>query len=341
MMIISCQDLQQDTILRKTVSRQDSSLGKTVSGSGIIAIKSVDSSRPGTLSLNQSVLPDAADTTSVCARNILADVTYYDFNNFIRRLGYGHTDEFPFVFINKTNQFRIQEHAILLKQLKPGKELPTRPLHTDWIIIIMLSTAFLFSMVKSSSRRMMTYFERVFIFKGVNDSSTRDVTGLFHWQSTIMNLISFIIIALFGYSVAIYYEVIPSGFKGISAWLIAVGIISLAVTIRHTVCFVTGAASGQKELFREYLLGIYHSYRFGAVFLFVFIIMMSYTEILPEKDYILSGIIILCIIYLIRVIRLLIIFLNRSISIFYLILYLCALEILPVLIIVKYFTGLI
>jgi hypothetical protein len=45
--------------------------------------------------------------------------------------------------------------------------------------------------------------------------------------------------------------------------------------------------------------------------------------------------------YLIRVIRLIIIFLNRNISIFYLILYLCALEILPVLIVIKYFTGLV
>jgi|WetSurMetagenome_2_1015567.scaffolds.fasta_scaffold03353_8 hypothetical protein len=340
-MIISCQDLQQDTIPRKTVSGQDSSLNKTVSASGIIAIPSTDSSRPRIISLNQNVLPDAADTTSICTRNIIADVTYYDFNNFIRRLGYGHTEEFPFVFITRTNQFRMEEHAILLKKLKPGKELPPHPLHTDWMIIILLAAAFLFSVVKSSSRRMLTYFERVFVFKGLNNSSTRDVTGLFHWQSTILNLISFIIIALFGYTVATYYEVIPSGFRGISAWLIAVGIISLAVTIRHTVCIITGSASGQKELFREYLLGIYHSYRFGAVFLFVFIIMMSYTEILPEKDYILSGIIILFIIYLIRVIRLLIIFLNRSVSIFYLILYLCALEILPVLIIVKYFTGLV
>ena len=79
----------------------------------------------------------------------------------------------------------------------------------------------------------------------------------------------------------------------------------------------------------------------AAFFLFLFIILMSYTEILPVKVFILSGIFILAIIYLIRVVRLFIIFLNRNISIFYLILYLCALEILPVLIIVKYFTGLV
>jgi hypothetical protein len=341
MMIISCPDSQQDTIPRKSVTNQDLTLVKNVPGNTGISVQSKDSSHPVAAIFSQSMLPDAGDTTSLCTRNIIADVTYYDFNNFIRRLGYGHTAEFPFVFIDKTNEFRMEEHAILLKQLKPGKELPPRPLHTDWMIIIIFVSAFLFSVVRSSSRRMLNYFERVFIFKGANDTTTRDLTGLFHWQSTILNLISFIIIALFGYMATTYYNVIPAGSRGILVWLIAVGIISVAVTLRHTVCYIIGAVSGQRELFMEYLLGIYHSYRFGAAFLFLFIIMMSYTEILPAKDYILSGIIIVMLIYLIRVIRLLIIFLNRGVSIFYLILYLCALEILPVLIIVKYFTGLV
>jgi hypothetical protein len=141
--------------------------------------------------------------------------------------------------------------------------------------------------------------------------------------------------------VAAYYNVIPNGTRGIVNWLIVLGMVSGAITIRHLVCVITGSASGQQEVFREYLLGIYSSYRFGAIFLFAFIILMTYTEILPVRDFILSGIFIMCIMYLIRVIRLLIIFINRSVSIFYLILYLCALEILPVLIVVKYFTGLV
>jgi hypothetical protein len=146
---------------------------------------------------------------------------------------------------------------------------------------------------------------------------------------------------LFGYSVASYYDFIPTGHKGIVIWLIALGILSAAVTVRHLVSVITGAASGQQDVFREYLLGIYQSYRVGALFLFAIIILMSFTVILPVQDYIITGIIILAFLYLIRIFRLLIIFLNRNISIFYLILYLCALEILPVLIVVKYFTGLV
>jgi hypothetical protein len=103
---------------------------------------------------------------------------------------------------------------------------------------------------------------------------------------------------------------------------------------------MTGIISEQQEAFNEYLLSVYQSYRIGALFMFVIIILMSYTHILPAGDLIISGLFIVGLIYLIRFIRLLVIFLNRSISIFYLILYLCALEILPVLIVVKYFTGL-
>jgi len=341
MMMITFRELQQDTVSHKIVSSQDSSHVKPDSGSIIIPIQSKDSLRHKSITQHQTILPDFSDTTSVCARNNIADVTFHDFNNFIHRIGYGTYKQFPFILAEQGRQHQIVERAYLVKHLKPGKELPPQPLHADWIIIIILVSAFLFSLVKSNSKTMMTYFERVFMFRGSSDSTSRDVNGLFHWQSTILNLISFLIIGLFGYSVFAFYDVIPSGIRGIVNWLIAFGIITTAVTVRHLICIITGTASGQQEVFREYLLGIYHSYRFAAIFLFLFIILMSYTEILPVKDFILSGIFILGVVYLIRVLRLLIIFLNRNISIFYLILYLCALEILPVLIIVKYFTGLV
>jgi hypothetical protein len=341
MTIITFRDLQQDTVPRKIVTNQDSTHGSPDSASIISPVQLKDSLRHKSIIQHQIILPDYSDTTSVCIRNNIADVTFHDFNNFIKRIGYGSYKQFPFILADQGRQHQIEERAYLVKHLKPGKELPLQPLHTDWMIIIILVSAFLFSLVKSNSKRMMPYFERLFIFRGLNDSTSRDVSGLFHWQSTILNLISFLIIGLFGYSVASFYNVIPSGTRGIVNWLIALGIIAAAVTIRHLICLITGTASGQQEVFREYLLGIYHSYRSGAFFLFLFIILMSYTEILPVKDYILSGIFIMGIVYLIRIIRLLIIFLNRNISIFYLILYLCALEILPVLIIVKYFTGLV
>ncbi|MGC1391767.1 MAG: DUF4271 domain-containing protein [Bacteroidales bacterium] len=291
--------------------------------------------------IHQNVLPDYTDTTSVCIRNSIADVTFYDFNNFILRIGFGSYRQFPYIFTEKVRQRQMEEKTLLIKHLNQGNDLPSYPLHADWIILIILVTASIFALVRKASDTSSTGFARFFMFRGINDPVSRNSSGLFHWQSTILNLISFIIIGLFGYSAISYYNLIPTGFKGITIWLLALGIISLAVTLRHITCIITGVTSGKQEVFMKYLLGIYQSYRVGASFLFVIIILMSYTRLLPARDFIISGIIVVGLMYFIRVVRLLIIFLNKNISIFYLILYLCALEILPVLIIVKYFTGLV
>jgi hypothetical protein len=341
MMIISSSDLQQDTVPRKIVINQDTTRINHDSVLNIISSQPKDSVRHKFTTVHQNIPVDYSDTTSVCTRNSIADPTFYDFNSFIFRIGFGSYKQFPFIFTEKVRKQQTEEKAFLIKHLKPGNDLPTYPLHTDWMILIILVAVFLNSLVKRTSGSLSPGFARFFLFRGINDPVSRDTGGLFHWQSTILNLISFLIIGLFGYSAASYYNFIPTGFKGITIWLIALGIVSSAITLRHITCVITGATSGEQEVFKKYLLGIYQSYRFGALFLFFIIILMSYTRILPIRDFIITGIIVVGLMYMIRVIRLVIIFLNRSISIFYLILYLCALEILPVLIIVKYFTGLV
>jgi hypothetical protein len=181
---------------------------------------------------------------------------------------------------------------------------------------------------------------RFFLFRGINDASSRDIGGLFSWQSTILNLASFLIIGLFTYCFALFYDFLPAGITEINGYLISLGIIISAVTLRHLVCLLTGNISEERDVFRDYLAGVYQSYRLSAMILFVVIILLTYTLLLPSQVFLISGIIALGLMYLIRIVRLLIIFINRNISIFYLILYLCALEILPVGITVKYFTGL-
>ena len=281
------------------------------------------------------------DTTSVCVRNSITDITFYDSNNIVTKKELKSSSRFPFIFTEKTRQIQVETRASLIKSLKPGQDLLSQPFHDDWIIGIIFIAAFLFSLIRATSKSMLPRVTRFFLFRGINDPASRDMGRLFHWQSTLLNLVSFLIIALFAYFVASYYNLIPSGISGLLFWLISLGIIILAVTFRHIVCETAGNISGEKEVFREYLLGIYQSYRFSALFLFALVVLMAYTMLLPAGGGIISGITVLLIMYLIRIIRLLIIFINRNISIFYLILYLCALEILPLVISVKYFSGLV
>jgi hypothetical protein len=281
------------------------------------------------------------DTISVWRRNSIEDVTFYDSTGIIYRIEPAHPENFPYIFLEKNSIIAEAKKAALVKHLRQGSEIPPQPMHKDWIILLILLAIFLFSLIRKSTDKILQGAERFFLFRGINDPSSKDLGGLFSLESTIKNLVSFFIIGIFAYSAATYYDIIPPSISSLLFWVIAVAGIIAAVTIRHLVCLLIGAASGEREVFSEYLLGVYQFYRFSSSFIFIIIILLTYTTIFSVKTCFSAAIIVITTLYLMRVTRLFIIFINKNISLFYLILYLCALEILPVVIAVKYISSLV
>jgi hypothetical protein len=293
-----------------------------------------------TLKSGKDPLSASPDTTSVCKRNPVADVTFYNPDYVIREADPVFLSRFPYLFTGNNVRIREERKASIEKHLKEGIVLPRRLFHQDWVIGILLVSIMLFTLVQAASKNFLSGTTRFFLFRGTTEEGTRDLIGMFQWQSTVLNLSSFMIISVYACFTASYFDAIPYGITDFAVWSIALGLIIVSVTLRHIVCTITGIMSDQRSLFHDYLHTVYQSYRFGAIFLFILVIMMSYTELLPGKSYFIIGPAILLMLYLIRIFRLLLIFINRNISIFYLILYLCALEFLPVLITIKYFSGL-
>jgi hypothetical protein len=277
------------------------------------------------------------DTTSVCARNSIADVTLYDSLSFVRNIDQLPPVFFPYQFAEKHLPVT---YIKVINNLKDGRDLPQKPLHHDWIIVIVFLVAYLWLIVRTTTRNIFPEITRFILFRGINELSARDTGSLFTWQSTILNFISFMVIGLFAYCAADWYDFIPAGFPPFLFMLTSMGAVILTVTSRHFICLAAGSLSGESEVFNEYLINVYQSYRFSSVILFAVVILLVYTVILPPRIIFTLGTIALIIFYLLRVFRLFLIFMKRNISVLYLILYLCALEILPVLILVKYFTGL-
>jgi hypothetical protein len=280
------------------------------------------------------------DTITVSGRSHISDITFHDSANIITRISRDHINGFPFQFIEKNITREAEFRSSLVKHLKDGDEVVVRPFHNDWIIFIILIAAFFYASIRTFSGKLLPQVIRFFLFKGVGEPESRDTGELFHWQSTIINFISFTNIALFVYCAAYYYNAIPESISGTVAWLIALGIIILAVTIRHILCFISGRISGEQEVFNEYAVTFYQSYRHLAFIVFIIVILLSYTEFFSIKGLILTGCATFVLLYVIRVIRLFLIFIKRNVSILYLILYLCALEFLPVAVILKYVAGL-
>ena len=281
------------------------------------------------------------DTTSVNSRNSIADITFYDPSGFVRNLEPYPQGLFPFQLAEITESPDKQQALTIIKPLKEGLVLPERPFHNDWMTILIILSVFLWLVVKTTTRSMFHELTRFFLFRGINESSSRDTGSLFYWQSTVMNFVSFLIIGIFAYFAAVYYDFIPAGIRPFWFMLISLGLVIFSITSRHFICLGAGSLSSETEAFNEYLMTVYQSFRFSSVVIFAIVVFLLYTVILPPRVYFKSGAIVLIIFYLYRVTRLLLIFMKRNISILYLILYLCALEILPVLILLKYFTGLI
>jgi hypothetical protein len=340
-MINSHQDIRQDTITVTKTVLNDSNIVRTDSVSHIrirIAVDSVKHLPKPVKSISEIV---QTDTTSVCMRNNVADITFNDSVNFLTTLDQSFIYGFPVTFIENNRIKEREAKMTLVSHLKPGQILPEKPFQADWTILLILFASILYSLVRNTSKSLSPEVSKFFLFRGISDSSSRDIGGMFHWNSAILNLISFFAFSLFGYCAAEVYNLIPRGTNSLIIWMILTAVIITAVLLRHLTCILTGFISGKSDLFREYLYGVYLSYRFGAVALYISVILILYTNMFPAKGTVITGLVVVGVIYLIRISRLLIIFMNRNISIFYLILYLCALEILPVVISVKYFTGLV
>lgn len=288
-----------------------------------------------------SALPEVtiSDTTSVCARNSIGDFTFNDSRSFIRNLDQLPPVFFPYQFVEKSLPVTHEQRITLISDLKDGRDLPQIPFHHDWIIATILLAAYLWLIVRTTTRSIFTELARFVLFRGVNESSAHSTGSLFTWQSTILNFISFMVIGLFTYCAAEWYNYIPAWSSNFLFMLISLVAVILAITFRHFVCLAAGNLSGESEAFNEYLINVYQSYRFSSVIVFALVILLVYTVILPPKVFFIIGVIVLIVFYLLRVSRLFLIFMKRNISVLYLILYLCALEILPALILVKYFTG--
>ncbi len=169
-MLLPYKETVQDTIPVKNIQLRDSVRLKPDSAS-VFNIPAGTDSIPPTLIRRKTVLPviEITDTVSVCKRNSIEDVTFYDTNNLITKLYSSHTDLFPFLFTQKGRKIRQSEKAILVKHLRPGDEIPEKPIHGDWILVIILLATLFFGIIRKSSDNVLHSIEKFFLFRGVSD----------------------------------------------------------------------------------------------------------------------------------------------------------------------------
>jgi hypothetical protein len=261
-------------------------------------------------------------------------LSYFDPSKVVLQINSDSLERFPVNMITANRQHSHESLERLLGHLEEG-ELLILGTSMDWLLIIVLLSAFTYGVLR--------FFLGERIFGNITVASghrflepAQDMSVLFHWNTIILHFISYLNLAIFTYCAFSYYNLIPDKVSGPFFILIATIFWGLAVLGRHIICSVTGHISGYKKLFNDYILSVYATYRIVALVLFVISILMLYTSILPTKALMFIALVIVVILFFFRFLGLFTAFVKSDVSIFYLILYLCALEILPVAVVVKY-----
>ena len=244
----------------------------------------------------------------------------------------------PFQFVEKNNDMLYGKKEHIEKSLRNGEVLPVIPFSNDWTIGIIILSIMLFSIVYTSAKTLFSDIVNFFLFRKTTKEENKTTT-LFRWELMLLNISSLFIISIFVYFIVFYSGIISGDLSGFKIWLFSMGIIVIAIILRHFICISVGVISGSIEIFNDYINAVYQIYRFSGFFLFILMILFFYTPLINAKNCFIIGCAIVAILYLIRILRLFILFINHKISIFYFILYFCALEILPVLILIKYFQN--
>jgi hypothetical protein len=235
------------------------------------------------------------------------------------------------------NQSALRTGHITVAGRVDGQKLPTEKLSADFSFIILSLSLLIVTMMMSFGRKNMLTGLSLLGFRRQPELAPPDTSELFGWPSVLRNIFTVLNTGLFAaiallLTDSMHYDK-PSGF--VKLVVILSGSMLAALIIRHFTCIITAEVTGWKNIFREYMNVIYNAWFANAFLLFIFNALILFGPLDNIFPLIITGFITTAIFLIIRTLRLLSIFTYRHITISYFILYLCALEVLPVLVIMK------
>jgi hypothetical protein len=238
-------------------------------------------------------------------------------------IGPGNSVKNTSALISKTEQINYLESNL---RLVPGM---------NWLVIVLLSSLFIFSWIKKLYQK--------YLLQIVGAAVNYQVANrLFRERNVLFRNVSFGLYLIFGlnFGLFIYYlidytgtsQILPQKFNSM---LIYSAIVLFIYTIKSSTNKIIGYIFIAQEEFAEYSHNVNLFNKNIGLFLFPVVIAYPFIDEKLQPIILYFGMGMLIIMFLMRSYRGLQIIIRKGVSIFYLILYLCAIEILPVLLLLK------
>ena len=220
-----------------------------------------------------------------------------------------------------------------------GDLIPVNQFRTDWIFVATIIPIILFIVSSIIERGSLSNLTKIIYNPRYANTAFRSAGAGKQYNSVNDAIITLASITTFAYFCQAEYGFFPFSLHGLLLWGATFAIILTAVSVRYFISVLTGEITGNRELFREYMFNIISFYKFLGLILVPVNFFIAYLTIVPQRVMINLVLAIIALLLIFRLLRLVSIFIRGNFSLFYLILYLCALEFTPILIFVKYISG--
>jgi hypothetical protein len=254
---------------------------------------------------------------------------------------------FPVKTDSVSRPSRTEEQSFFSGHTLPAvhKSLVREKMHGfDWIWSLVLLVAFiLFVIVKVYSPRKLRQMFIAFVKPAAMNQLLREEYAFSDRSSILLLGLSLLIIPLFAYQASGHFPVDSflyqfSKVRGLQTYLFALLFFFGAYLVKITVIRFLAITFSMKGAGSEYIYMILLFNKVAGLIMFPLVMMISFARQLNPDFALYGGMVILVIMLIYRTLRLIQIGISTSgVSIIYLFLYLCTLEILPFVVLIKLF----
>ena len=211
----------------------------------------------------------------------------------------------------------------------------------NWLTGIFLLLVILFVWIRIFYSKYFSILANALISFHTSAKLFQEKNVFLHRVSMVLDFIFLIVFSIFVFQLIGYFEILHSGFRGFKLYLLLLNLVMLYALLRILILRLTGSLFLVQPVFAEYIHNIFVVNKGMGIALFPLVIMVNFLPYKLVPVMLVTGMLIYAIAFILKSIRAYQIIIRKDVLLFYLIMYLCTLEILPLLLGYKFVKSLI
>lgn len=254
-----------------------------------------------------------------------------------------NTDTIEYIVPENSIRETTPPQPVFTEEILYSNDSKNYPLHkniksdltSDWIFYMIIGFLVIVSWLRVfNSKYLISNFTALFNYhRATKLYSERNIIQ--QRVSALLNVIYFLSFGLYLFLIFIHFQWHPANLSGFMLFLTLTGLLVLLFLVRVLLMKLTGFIFVRTELFSAYLFHYYLTNKALGLVMIPFSLAIAYTSGMLTEITIFLSLFVVSSAFVLRLVRTIMFIIKNEVLLFYLILYLCTVELLPFLVILK------